>query len=97
MKVLSFMQKAEIHRAMNSLMGILAGVVLEGQVAEAGRDEMRNWYFLYAKMLDEHMFREIRSIVHSIRSGGALNIEDVENTLWECRQITLAGDELQIK
>lgn len=52
MKVLSFMQKAEIHRAMDSLMGILAGVVLEGQVTEAGRDEMRNWYFLYANLLD---------------------------------------------
>lgn len=90
-------QKAEMHEALNSLIGILAGIVLDGQLTDADRDEMQNWYFLYASLLDKNLLNEIISTVRSILFDGVLDIEDVEHVLWVCRQITLAGDKLYIK
>lgn len=87
-----FMQKAEMHKALNSLVGILSGIAADGQVTDAERDEVQNWYFLHASMLDKHPFNEIIPAVQSVLADGVLDIEEVEDVLWICRQFTISDD-----
>lgn len=80
-----FMQKEELHKSLNSLVGILSGVVADGHVTEAERNEIQNWYALHKFLINKHPFQEILPLIHGALADGVLEIDEVEDILWLCQ------------
>lgn len=83
----SFMGKAEMHKALNTLVGILEGIALDCQISAIEMDELTNWYSLHAPLINQHPFSEIIPVLSDALSDGVLTQEEAEDILWVCRNI----------
>lgn len=81
-----FMKKEELHKALNSLVGILAGVAADGTVSEAESQEVQNWYALHEHLIKVHPFSEILPALKLAFEDDILDTEEVEGALWLCRR-----------
>ncbi|MBE6899623.1 MAG: NAD-dependent DNA ligase [Ruminococcaceae bacterium] len=81
-----FMKKEELHKSLNSLVGILSGIVSDGIITEAEQNEVENWYSLHEHLMDTHPFSEILPIIHEVFSDNILDIDEAENIIWLCNK-----------
>lgn len=81
-----FMKKEEMHKALNSLFGILSGVSADGTVSETESNEVKNWYSLHEHLINAHPFNEILPALKMAFADDVLDIEEVEGALWLCRR-----------
>ena len=81
-----FMKKEEMHKALNSLAGILSGVAADGTVTEAESNEIHNWYSLHAHLIKVHPFSEILSALDMAFADDVLDIEEIHCALWLCQR-----------
>jgi len=90
-----FMKKEELHKSLNSLVGILSGISADGIVSDAEKNELQNWYALHEDLIDKHPFDDILPIVRDALVDDILKIEEVENVLWLCNKfLDLNSDKL---
>lgn len=80
------MKKEEMHKALNSLVGVLSGVAADGSVSEAESNEVQNWYSLHEHLIKIHPFSEILPALNMAFADNVLDIEEVEGALWLCRR-----------
>ncbi|MBE6984871.1 MAG: NAD-dependent DNA ligase [Ruminococcaceae bacterium] len=83
-----FMQREELHKALNTLVGILEGVAADGNVTEAESEEVKNWYDLHRSLLDVHPFNQIFPLIETAFADGHIDIEEAQDVLWLCRKFT---------
>lgn len=88
-----FMQKEELHKSLNSLVGILKGVSLDRDISLEENSEISMWYSLHEPLMNIHPFREILPIVKISLADGHLDLEEVENILWLCNRFLDANNE----
>ena len=81
-----FMKKEELHKALNSLVGILSGVASDGTVSEAESQEIQNWYAIHEHLIKAHPFSEILPALKLAFSDDVLDIDEVEGALWLCQR-----------
>lgn len=81
-----FMKREEMHKALNSLAGLLSGVAADGCVTEAESDEVKNWYSLHEHLVNIHPFSELLPALKLAFADDSLDIEEVEGALWLCRK-----------
>ena len=81
-----FMKKEELHKSLNSLVGILSGIVVDGVVSEEENNEVRMWFELHKPLVDIHPFSEILPFIESTLSDNHLNLEEAKDVLWLCNK-----------
>lgn len=81
-----FMKKEEMHKALNSLVGILSGIASDNTVSEQESDEIKNWYAVHEPLINIHPFSEILPAINHAFSDNVLDIEEVEGVLWLCEK-----------
>lgn len=81
-----FMKKEEMHKSLNSLIGILEGVLADNDISEAEESEINNWYSLHEHLLNVYPFSEFLPAIQLAFLDGILDIEEVENILWLCKK-----------
>lgn len=81
-----FMKKEEMHKALNSLAGILSGVAADGAVTEDESNEIRNWYSLHTHLISIHPFNEILPALDMAFADDVLDIEEINCALWLCQR-----------
>ena len=81
-----FMKKEEMHKALNSLAGILSGVAADGAVTEDESNEIHNWYSLHEHLIKIHPFNEILSALDVAFADDVLDIEEINGALWLCQR-----------
>lgn len=86
MEYRKFMKKEEMHKALNSLVGILSGVAADGVVSEEEKNEVQNWYALHAHLLNIHPFGEILAALELAFTDDVLDIEEIHGALWLCNR-----------
>ena len=86
-----FMQKEELHKALNTLNGIMEGITADGVVDEKEFSELSMWYSLHEHMRS-HPFSEIMPRINDALSDGVLDIEEVEDILWLCKRFADCDD-----
>ena len=79
-----FMKKEELHKSLNSLAGILRGIVIDGIVNERESEELKNWYELHKHLINNHPFNEIVPVIDLAFSDQNLDIEEAKSVLWLC-------------
>ena len=80
------MTKEELHKSLNSLVGLLQGVKLDERINLKESDEFQNWYALHRHMLNAQPFSEIVSRLDAALEDGVLEPEETADIVWFCNR-----------
>lgn len=90
-----FMQKEELHKSLNSLVGILEGILADNNVNKKESNELQNWYSLHEHLINVQPFKELLPAITFAFEDETLDIEEAEGILWLCgRYLNKRQDEL---
>lgn len=80
----AFTKPAELHKAINMLRGIVAGISSSGSVSESEITELANWCLIHSSLKDRHPFSEIIPVVEEAIKDNQIDPEERDNILWLC-------------
>lgn len=84
-KYRQFMKPAEIHKAVNSLIGIIEGIKLDLTVNSSEMAEIINWCNLQRPFQNNFPFYEILPVIDLALEDNVLSIDEIEDILWLCK------------
>ena len=79
-----YMSKEELHKSLNTLVGILKGIIIDGVVNEKESDEVKFWYDQHKPLISIHPFKEILPALDLVFEDGKIDLEEAEGILWLC-------------
>lgn len=79
-----FTKPAELHKAINMLRGIVAGISSSGDVSTAEVSELANWCLIHANLRDRHPFSELIPIIEEAIKDDRIDDDERQNILWLC-------------
>lgn len=86
-----FTGPAELHKAINTLRGIVAGIATDTTVQSDEIAELAHWCSLHAPLRDRHPFSEIIPIVENACADGMITDEEAKDILWVCSSFASSG------
>jgi len=86
-----FTKPSELHKAINMLRGMVAGVSANGSVSAEEAMELAHWCSLHANLRNRHPFDEILPIVEAAIEDGKIDEDEKADILWACDKIS-GGD-----
>lgn len=87
-----FMGKAEMHKSINTLAGLLNGIAIDETINASELDEIKNWLELHKPLMDRHPFNEIVPAIEVALCDGTLDTEEVNDILWLCNRLLHSSD-----
>ena len=79
-----FTKPAELHKAINTLRGIVAGITTDRAVTKEEMQELVHWCELHVHLRDRHPFSELLPVVESAISDGVITDDESQDILWLC-------------
>lgn len=79
-----FTKPAELHKAINTLRGLVAGINSDTAVGEKELAELIHWCELQAPLRDRHPFSELLPVVEAACADGIITEEESKDILWLC-------------
>lgn len=79
-----FTTPSELHKAINTLRGIVAGITMESGASDAEMQELANWCSLHKHLEKKHPFSEILPLVYAAQEDGIIDTDEAMNILWLC-------------
>ena len=86
-----FTKPAELHKAINTLRGIVAGISTDTEVSKAEINELTHWCQLHEHLRERHPFSEIIPIVESSCADGIVTEDEAKDILWVCSSFADSG------
>lgn len=86
-----FTGPAELHKAINTLRGIVAGISTDTTVQSDEIAELAHWCSLHEPMRNRHPFSEILPIVENACTDGMITGEEAKDILWVCSSFASSG------
>ena len=86
-----FTKPAELHKAINTLRGIVAGLSTDAAVGTAEIQELTHWCTLHAHLRDRHPFSEILPVVEQACADGTISDDEAQDILWVCNNFADNG------
>ncbi|WP_295585541.1 BRCT domain-containing protein [uncultured Oscillibacter sp.] len=80
----AFTTPAELHKAVNTLRGIVAGINSDASVESSEIQELTHWCQLHAHLRDRHPFSEIIPVVEKACEDGVITEDESKDILWLC-------------
>jgi NAD-dependent DNA ligase len=87
-----YTSKAELHKAVNSLIGMITGIGIDGVINEDEKSEIINWCNLHGYLTNKFPFSEIIPMVNLILSNNPVEYDDIQDLLWLCNNISSKGE-----
>jgi hypothetical protein len=87
-----YTSKAEVHKAVNSLIGIIQGVRLDGVVNADELSEITNWCSLHRHLQNKSPFSEIIPVIDRALMDDHLDNEEIQDILWLCNRVINSDD-----
>ena len=82
MEFRKFTFKSEFDKALNTLDGILQGILLDGNVNQDEINELNNWCLLNKKFINKYPFKELIPLIESSLNDKFLIDEEIEDITW---------------
>lgn len=82
-----FTAPAEIHKAVNSLIGMLNGIKFDEILNESELSEVINWCNLHRKFDKKFPFSEIIPLIDTALEDEILTKDEIEDILWLCENV----------
>ena len=86
-----FTGPAEMHKAVNSLAGLLVGISSDGTITQDEFNELKMWYDNHRGLIQYHPFSEIVPQIDAALADGVLDLEEAQDLIWLCNQLTSEG------
>lgn len=87
-----FTKPAELHKAINTLRGIIIGISTDANVSTKEIDELIHWCQLHEHLKDRHPFSEILPVVEAACADGIVTDDEAKDILWVCSSFTSSGE-----
>lgn len=81
----AYCKPAELHKAVNMLHGLVAGISADGSASDDEIRELANWVSLHSNLRDRHPFNELLPAVEAALSDGVFTADEREDILWLCQ------------
>jgi NAD-dependent DNA ligase len=82
-----FTSRSRLDKSVNSLVGLVEGIVADGQIEEAELDFLRLWLGEHAELRDSHPFNELVPKVEAAVADGVLDEEERQDIVWLCDRL----------
>lgn len=79
-----FTTPAELHKAVNTLKGIVAGITTDYKISDDEVNELSHWCLSHAHLRNRHPFKELIPLIESSYEDGIVSSEEAENIVWLC-------------
>lgn len=83
-----FTKPAELHKAINTLRGIVAGISCDEGVSPDEIQELVHWCSLHENLRDRHPFSELLPTIEASVQDGVIDKEEQKDILWLCNNFT---------
>jgi hypothetical protein len=87
-----FTKPAELHKAVNTLKGIIAGITTDNVASEKEMMELLHWCTLHAHLRDRHPFNELLPLVEEAYADGVVTGEEAKDIVWLCNNFVSDSD-----
>jgi hypothetical protein len=87
-----YTSKAEVHKAVNSLIGLIKGIEIDGIVNPDELDEITNWCNLHRFLQKKSPFSEIIPVIDDALMDGLLEREEIQDILWLCNRVVNSSE-----
>ena len=87
-----FTAPAELHKAVNTLKGIVAGITTDRQISEDEVNELSHWCLCHANFIDRHPFNELIPLIHSVYEDGIITDDEAKDIVWLCNNFVSDND-----
>lgn len=79
-----FTGPAELHKAVNTLRGIVAGITTDRKATREEIDELANWCAVHNHLAHKHPFSELIPMIENIYEDGIITDEEAADLVWLC-------------
>ena len=79
-----FTKPAELHKAVNTLKGLIEGIQIDNKINSEEVEELMNWCYMHQHLEDRHPFRELLPLIREVYSDGIVTEEEAKDILWVC-------------
>lgn len=79
-----FTTPAELHKAINTLKGIVAGITTDYKVSEDEVNELSHWCLAHYHLIDRHPFKELIPLIQSAYEDGVVTSSESSDIIWLC-------------
>jgi len=86
-KYAKFTGKARLDKSINSLLGIIEGIAIDGHINDREISYLNIWLEEHAELQDLHPFNEFVPLVAAALSDGVLDSEEREDIVWLCERL----------
>ncbi len=86
-----FCAPSELHKAINTLRGMIAGISCDSSVSDAELQELSNWIMLHENLRDRHPFTELIPAVEKVVMNDTVTEESKSDILWLCNTFSEEG------
>lgn len=85
---MQFTKPAELHKAINTLRGLVAGINADDGASSSEIAELIHWCELHAEFRNRHPFSELLPVVEQACEDGVVTSEEAKDILWLCGNFT---------
>ena len=79
-----FTKPAELHKAVNTLKGIVAGITTDKKVSDDEIAELVNWCIMHKHLDNRHPFSELIPLIESTCKDEVITSEEASDIVWLC-------------
>ncbi|MDD5300637.1 MAG: BRCT domain-containing protein [Gallionella sp.] len=87
LKYAKFTTRAQLEKSVNSLLGIIEGVSIDGAINVSEYDFLHLWLSEHAELQDRHPFNELVPVVQAAMTDGVLTQDEQEDIIWLCERL----------
>lgn len=87
-----FTTPAELHKAINMLRGLVAGITTDRNISSEEIDELSNWCIMHMHLIEKHPFSELIPLIEHIYEDGNVTEEEATDILWICNNFVADSD-----
>lgn len=83
---------AELHKAVNTLKGIVAGITTDYNVSEDETNELINWCMAHQHLVNRHPFSELIPLIETVCQDGTVSPDEAHDIIWLCNNFVSNSD-----
>ena len=87
-----FTMPAELHKAVNTLKGIVAGITTDYKINEDEVNELSHWCISHSHLINRHPFSELIPLIESVYSDGIVTKSEADDIVWLCNNFVSDSD-----
>lgn len=87
-----FTAPAELHKAVNTLRGIVAGITTDNKISDDEVNELSHWCVSHYNLINKHPFNELIPLIESVYKDGIVTEEEKSDIVWLCNNFVSDSD-----